>query len=92
MLEWYRTDADYLDILEDTKSLFRYTAQQISGTAQLSYQGYRVDLDSDWYQASLSKIYKQYAGWDPVQQFDADRFDLDLVEKIQPSLPKNRRV
>ena len=33
---------------------------------------------------------RRHAGWDPVHTFDADRFDLDLVNRVEPALPPDR--
>ena len=37
---------------------------------------------------TIAEIYEQFAGWNPVENFDADRFDFDMVEKIEPALEK----
>ena len=31
---------------------------------------------------------RQWAGWDPVEEWDQDRFDFDMATKIEPNLPK----
>jgi lysyl-tRNA synthetase class 2 len=41
---------------------------------------------------TIAEIYQQFAGWNPVENFDADRFDFDMVEKIEPTLPKDAPV
>ncbi len=70
MLEWYRTQADYMDILADTKALL----QAVAGIA-----------DSVWHQRTVSEAFLEFAGWDPVGNYDEDRFDIDLVEKVEPA-------
>ncbi len=30
-----------------------------------------------------------YAGWDPLENFDQDRFDEDMALKVEPALPKD---
>ena len=37
---------------------------------------------------TIAEVYEKFAGWNPVEHFDADRFDLDMVGKIEPNLPK----
>jgi len=71
MLEWYRANADYMDILADTKSL----VLAVSGIAE-----------SAWQQRTVSTAFLELAGWDPVGHYDENRFDIDLVEKIEPAL------
>jgi len=35
----------------------------------------------------VAEAFKTFAGWNPVEHFDADRFDLDMVNKVEPNLP-----
>lgn len=86
MLEWYRTDADYRDILLDAKALLQEVARQTLGKTSFPYQGRPVSLDI-WECLTVSQAFIQSAGWDPAAEFDADRFDLDLVDRVEPSLP-----
>lgn len=92
MIEWYRAGADYTDILVDTKALILFLAAEVLGKDELVYQGQRVDLGPDWERVTVSQAFLQFAGWDPVAHFDADRFDLDLVNHVEPGLPKDRPV
>ena len=73
MLEWYRANADYMDILADTQALI----EVVTGISA-----------SSWKTITVSEAFIQYAGWDPVGQYDEDRFDIDLVEKVEPAFQK----
>ena len=88
MLEWYRADANYTDILLDTKALLLEVARQVLGKTTLTRHGRQIPLDR-WDCLAVSQAFIQAAGWDPAAQFDADRFDLDLVDKVEPSLPQD---
>ena len=35
---------------------------------------------------SVRDAYRKFAGWDPFEVFDHDRFDFDMSEKIEPNL------
>lgn len=76
MLEWYRTGADYRDILDETKAL-------------LATIGVNAD---NWLIIPVSEAFKKFAGWDPSDTFNHDRFDLDLVDQVEPALPRDRPV
>ena len=84
MLEWYRLKADYLDILGDTEQLVR---RVLSST--LTYQGEQIDLSTPWPRIKVRDAFMTWAGWDPTQHWDANRFDEDLVAKVEPSLPRH---
>ncbi|HMO50537.1 MAG TPA: EF-P lysine aminoacylase EpmA [Kiritimatiellia bacterium] len=76
MLEWYRAGTDYLGILDDTKAL-------------LAAAGFP---DQPWEIIPVADAFRRHAGWDPTQNFDEARFDLDLVDRVEPALPVDRAV
>jgi lysyl-tRNA synthetase class 2 len=49
----------------------------------------RGGFSSDWRIFTIEEAFVKYADWNPVEYFDADRFDFDLVEKVEPNLPKD---
>jgi len=52
----------------------------------------RGGFPNDWKIFTVAEVYEKFAGWNPVEAFDADRFDFDMVEKIEPNLPKDAPV
>lgn len=73
MLEWYRSQADYMDMLDETKLLIASVFDESLG---------------EWTVLSVATAFREYAGWNPVEQFDEDRFDVDLVEKVEPEIKR----
>ena len=73
MLEWYRANADYLDILADMELL---VSEILNG------------LKGQFRRITVREAYLQWAGWDPFANWNADRFDVDMATKIEPNLPK----
>ncbi|MBN2300910.1 MAG: EF-P lysine aminoacylase GenX [Lentisphaerae bacterium] len=92
MLEWYRVNADYTDMILDTKALIAAILKEVSGKTSFVFHGTEVQTMPVWECMSISDVFMQHAGWNPCLNFDPDRFDVDLVEKIEPSLPKDRPV
>jgi lysyl-tRNA synthetase class 2 len=92
LLEWYRANADYSDIIEDTEQLLLLLADRVLHSTCVQYQGRAIDLTPPWEHLSVRRAYIKYAGWDPVNAYDAGRFDEDMAIKIMPSLPVNRPV
>jgi lysyl-tRNA synthetase class 2 len=74
MLEWYRKGADYGDIRRDTEELVRglFAAE---GREDVVFKSIGV-----------REMYRDVAGWDPWEQWDADRFDFDMAVKIEPAI------
>ncbi|MBC8453451.1 EF-P lysine aminoacylase GenX [PVC group bacterium] len=100
MLEWYRTNADYMDILKDTEDLITHVAKAVNeaGSVQCASQDKTLpslstmNLASPWHRISIKEAFINYAGWNPIADFDADRFDTDMVNIIEPSLPVDKPV
>ncbi len=89
MLEWYRAGVGYAEIMADAKGLVAHVAQSAIGRTSLNYLGQDIELLPRWERITVADAYRQWAGWDPVAQFDAERFDLDLVDKVEPQLPRD---
>ncbi len=99
MLEWYRANADYLDILRDTEELIaalaplsRSTVHLPSSTSSSSPFTVHGSPFTDFLRISVRDAFRQHAGWDPVADYDGERFEHDLVTRVEPALPRDRPV
>jgi len=90
MLEWYRAGADSMDILADAKALLAATAELVLGRTTIRFQGQEVELAGEWDCVAVRDAFKRWAGWDPLLECNPDRFDIDLVERIEPRLTGSR--
>ena len=81
MLEWYRTGADCRDLERETHALLRAVCEAVGRS---EFMG--VDLSAEPVRHTVRDAFWLWAGWDPVEAFDEDRFDLDLTEKVEPML------
>jgi len=71
MIEWYRRNAGYLDILHDLECLL----------------GRLFARDQEFRRLTVRESYEKYAGWDPwLGNWDQDRFDFDMATKIEPAI------
>lgn len=71
MLEWYRAEADYDDVLEDVRDLLAAV-----------WPERRIG----WTVLSVAEAFARHAGWNPIESYDADRFDVDMAERVEPAL------
>ena len=81
MIEWYRREANHLDIAEDLKSL-------VLGLMSLQ-KDFRLktkDAREDFATLFVRDAYLRFAGWDPWESWDQDRFDFDMATKIEPAI------
>ena len=80
MLEWYRTDADYLGILADTdaglRRLLALSGRQRCPTAAA------IQLAGPW-PLTVRDAYRRLGRMGSAL-VDADRFDMDMVTRIEP--------
>ena len=90
MLEWYRSLGDYADILRDCEELVRQVVRRISGSSVIAYGGQHIDVATAWARIPVREAFRTHAGWDPVAAYDADRFDHDMIAKVEPALPTDR--
>lgn len=77
MLEWYESPGDDSTVLATTRKL-------------LSAVGFAAEMET-LEERTVASVFLEFAGWDPTdpEAFDPDRFDLDLVDKVEPKLPPN---
>jgi elongation factor P--(R)-beta-lysine ligase len=92
MLEWYRAPGDAAAIMEDARALLIVAARAARGGTVVRRGGGALDLAAPWELIPVRDAFRRWAGWDPVERWDADRFDLDLVDRIEPALPNDRPV
>ncbi len=90
MLEWYRTRADYRQMIHDTEQLVTTLASKLQLNPIIRYRSQNIDLTLPWPRATIHEAFPHAAGWDPVAEPDAMRFDTDLVTKVIPSFNPNR--
>ncbi len=70
MLEWYRQDADYRNIMDDTENLIRFVA----GADEIKYQGRTIDLEKPWPRKSIHELFVEYTGIDLLKNEDYPTF------------------
>lgn len=90
LLEWYRQDASYLTLIDDTEKLVTAVAAGLGIKDEFKYQGKTVDITPPWGRITVADLYRQLAGWDPVKEPDLKRFDEDMVNKVIPVLNPHR--
>lgn len=72
MLEWYRAGSGYEEIAADAEALLKEILS-------LPPRPFR--------RIAVREAYTGFCGWDPLENWNADRFDFDMAEKVEPSLP-----
>jgi lysyl-tRNA synthetase class 2 len=75
MIEWYRRESSYRDIMADTRDLVAALFGEFSPDAEISFR-----------ELTVRDAYLKFAGWDPWIESGHDRFDFDMATKIEPAI------
>ena len=89
MLEWYRREANYLDIKRDLERLLADLVVVCSRSRTEEDKDFNIrctPTPSDYNLLRVRDAYREYAGWDPWTEWDQDRFDFDMATKIEPAI------
>lgn len=85
ILEWYSAGQTYEDLMDDTEELVFEAGRAVEGW----------DIDSplpSWPRPfpriTVDEAFRRHAGWEPSKDFRADPFFRDLVDKVEPALPR----
>ena len=82
MLEWYRTNADYLDILDDCQKLCRFIAHSLKMKEDYFAQ--------EWQVLTVDEAFIQFTGKSVHEAIANDQFEEVLCFEIEPHLGKDR--
>jgi lysyl-tRNA synthetase class 2 len=90
LLEWYRINSSYLDLMNECENLVGQVARQINSKNRLTYQGTEIDLTPPWRRISVAEAFKRFASISMETALESDRFDEIMVEAIEPNLGQPR--
>jgi lysyl-tRNA synthetase class 2 len=86
MLEWYWAPADYEQLRRQTEALIRHVVTQVLGTPVMPRGDRQIAVDGPAEVITVETAFAEYANCTPAEAIAADRFELDLVEKVEPRL------
>lgn len=88
MLEWYRVDVDYKDLMSEIEELFVYIAEKIKGKLNITYQKKFIDLSPPWERLSMVEAFKKYADINLIELMDEESMSV-FVKKRGYSVEKS---
>lgn len=86
MLEWYRTNSSYLEMMNECEKLINHVARQFHLKNKMTYQGTEIDLAPPWPRISVAEAFKRFSAISMEAALANDRFDEIMVEAIEPNL------
>ena len=63
MLEWYRADANYRDLMDECEALLR-RVQAVAGVSTLQWRGRGADATAAWTRITVAEAFARYTGID----------------------------
>jgi lysyl-tRNA synthetase class 2 len=84
ILEWYRVEADYLDIMQDCENLLLFILNKLKLNKNnniLNYQNNDYDLSAPWERISVSDAFNIYAGIQKDEMLEKDKLVLAAKNK-----------
>ena len=63
-VEMYQAYSDYVDMMDLIENMYRTIAEEVCGTAQITYQGVDIDMGKPWERLTMIEAVKKYAGVD----------------------------
>ncbi|MCE5336907.1 MAG: EF-P lysine aminoacylase GenX [Desulfobacteraceae bacterium] len=86
ILEWYRSGGDYKSLQDDCINLVRHVCRALAPESRPFFRGSPLDPEAPWERYTVRRAFRRFAGWEPGPEPDEDRFDIDMVEKVEPKL------
>ncbi|MDR2266747.1 MAG: lysine--tRNA ligase, partial [Christensenellaceae bacterium] len=91
-MELYQAYADYADMMDIVEELYKYCADAVLNTRELTYQDVLIDLDGAWRRVSMSDIVKDSTGLDFYNDTESDFKEkaIALGLEIKPGFSKGQ--
>lgn len=86
MLEWYRADSDYYDLMDDCEALIGRVAAALGSGNKLNFQGHEIDLQGKWERITVAEAFRRYTRQSMGEALQCGLFDELMVEEIEPRL------
>ncbi|MGB9680575.1 MAG: EF-P lysine aminoacylase EpmA [Minisyncoccia bacterium] len=88
ILEWYRTPANYFDIMKDTENLINFLTKRLYKREHFFYQGIKVDVSLPFKRMSLKKAFLKFSGID-LNKTKSLKYFKEIVQNKGYKLTKN---
>ena len=82
MLEWYRINSDYRQIMIDTEQLIYFLAKKIKHSDYLIYQGQKINLAPPWPKVTVKDLFLKYANINLDKARTTAEFKKQLKDKM----------
>src|SRR6266571_8461642 len=95
MMECYQAYADYNDIMRLVEEMICFIAQEVKGSARITYQGIAIDLTPPWNRIRLLDAIEEFTGIDVNRFADKESLAAEMREhgyEADPKLERGRLI
>jgi elongation factor P--(R)-beta-lysine ligase len=92
MLEWYEVDATMETLKARCQGILRAGAEALEIYPTIPFGESAISLERPWHSLEVQDAFLRFAGWRPGPAPESLRFDMDLVDKVEPALPLDKPV
>jgi lysyl-tRNA synthetase class 2 len=86
MIEWYRTDAGYLRLMDECESLIGSVAAALGLGKKIVYQGIEINLRGRWERITVTQAFSRYTRFSMAEALQRGLFDELMAQEIEPNL------
>lgn len=88
MLEWYRSDADYHDLMQDCIGLLQYVADSCTLDSCFTRNSLKINPHQTWQHFSVQEAFLQFTKADALSCVKNELYDELLTTEIEPAFEK----
>ena len=86
MLEWYRLNADYRDILNEMQQMIRRIVRDLD--IDVMFRSEQIHIQEDWEVLTVEEAFDKFADISAESAIAQDCFEEVLTEQVEPNLGK----
>jgi len=86
MIEWYRSGADYRNLMDECEDLVLFVAEQLDRDGTVTFRGRSIELEKPWERISVRDAFLRYTPVTMEEALADDSFDEVMVTDIEPRL------
>lgn len=88
LLEWYRSNADYQDLMADCKGLLTAIAAECIPDGLFRHKTAKICPNAPWHHISVQEAFLRFAKVSALTALQKGLFDTLLIETVEPGLSK----
>jgi elongation factor P--(R)-beta-lysine ligase len=92
LLEWYRAEADYRDLMTDCEDMVSHVAGELGSGKTIEYLGRTINLQTPWDRITVEDAFTSYSPLSLKEALESDRFEEMMVVHIEPHFNDSKPI